>query len=182
MTITSAICQASIIHTSRKIVAPPVKPIPKPPILIKDKEGIWVEPPKAPATTPTKSPSFITKFQKYVTDNVTQMSVVVTPEDLAGQIVTGIEITLVGRGYTLPAVLRTSLNINDEGWNKNDWQCNVVGSAMRCSGATMLEKGKHTVVGLDFDAPIDTPPEFLNAKLLTSDGSVVVGIGIPFVP
>ena len=58
----------------------------------------------------------------------------------------------------------------------------VAGSSVRCSGATKLEKGKHSVVGLDFDAPIDSPPDFLNAKLLTSDGSVVVGIGIPFVP
>ncbi len=193
ITTTSAICQATIIHARTPLVAPPVaQPKPKPPIIYKNESGAWVEPQKKPATsitqptTPTsgltKSPSFFTKYQKYITDNVTQLSVVVKPEDLAGRAINGIEIVLASRGYTLPAVARTSCNVNDVGWYKDDWNCAVTGAAVRCSGATPLTEGKYSTIGIDFEGAIDNPPPFLDVTLYDASGTRVTGVGVEYKP
>lgn len=126
----------------------------------------------------TKSPSFDTKYLKFVTDDVTQFSIVVTPLDLAGKTITGYEISLATRGYTLPAVTSSSVNLNEEGWYKSDWQCNTVGDVYRCLGKDMLREGKHSTVGLNFSATVDNPPPFLNVKLLDQNGTTVVGVGV----
>ncbi len=187
ITRTSALCEATIVHTLPPAAppAPVAVPKPKPPILIKDESGNWVEP-KKPATTEsktglTKTPSFTTKFQKYITDNVTQLSVVVKPEDLAGKTIAGIEIATAARGYTLPPVYHADMKLNDGNWYNADWKCSDVGEAFRCLGTNALEAGKYSVVALNFQGLIDSPPAFLNAKLLAPDGSIAVGIDIPFV-
>lgn len=190
ITTTSTICKATIVHTHKQ--APPVKspenqPKPKPPILYKDKTGNWVEPPKkTPATQPgtdlKKTPSFETKYGKYVTDNITQFSLVVTPKDLAGKTIAGIEIALAQSTYSLPSVDRTTFNLNEAGWYKADWQCNNTGTVLRCTGSDVMQEGKHSVVALDFNALIDTPPAVLNAALLNVNGETVADVEIQFRP
>lgn len=151
------------------------------------------ESPVTPPTTPpsdsstpteptTKTPTFETKYQKYVTDNITQFSVVVKPLDLAGKTIIGMDIDLMARGYTLPPVNSTSVNLNDAGWYKADWQCRTTGNVLRCLGQDTLREGKYSVVGLNFSASIDTPPPFLNIKLLGPNGATVVGVGVEFKP
>ncbi len=177
-------CPVLIKHTAEGIIIDgPLKKIPPP--LTKPKVIETKSPanPKSGVSTKTplsKFPSFETKFQKYVTDGITQISVVVTPKSLEGRIVNGIELTLAARGYTLPGVSRAILDINNSGWSKNDWQCKITGASVLCSGSLAIEEGKHSVLGLDFNSSIDNPPEFLNAKLLAPDGSTIAGIGIPY--
>lgn len=130
----------------------------------------------------TKSPSFDTKYLKDITDDITQFSVVITPTDLVSEIVTGVEVELATRGYTLPAVTSGSVNLNEDGWYQSDWKCNTIGDTFRCSGQDVLREGTRSTVGLNFSGSIDSPPPFLSIKLLGPDETTVVGIGVEYKP
>lgn len=149
--------------------------------------GETTVPPKPPVieTQPktgglVKSPSFDSNYTKGTTGNTTALSVNITPQELAGQKITTIEIPLQSRNYTLPAPTSMSVNLNGNGWSGHDWKC-VAGTAVRCAGQTPLQAGKKTTVVMESETNI-TPPAYISGNLYNDAGQKVVGIGIQYQP
>lgn len=178
-TITSAICETTIVHAPKKVAPPPLpppqEPKPKPPILIKDKSGTWVEPPKPS----TKTPSFESHYDKSTTDGTTAIGVGITPQDLAGRKFVRIEIQLASRNYSLPTPTRTSLNLNLDGWYSSDWNCSVENDVVRCAGQTPLVAGKKTPIVMEMQASVENLPASINVNLFDDQGAKI-DLDVPY--
>jgi len=132
----------------------------------------------------SKSPTIDSMYKKICDEQHHQFSIEIVPSDLAGRTVTGIEVDLAARGFSIPPVNTGDINLNDTGFGKADWKCTTTSSVFRCFGEKKLIEGKRSTIMLNFSSAsaIANPPDYLSIKLLGSDGTSVVGIGTEFKP
>lgn len=161
-------CPVAVTHEPLE----PMRPADNPPTTV---------PPAEPSPKLTKTPSFDSNYIKEITGSTTALSVNITPQDLAGQKITKVEIPLQSRNYTLPTPTSLKVNLNSSGWSSHDWKCSAA-QTVQCEGQTPLLQGKKTVIVMETQETVSTPPAYISGNLYNDAGKKVVGIGIQFQP
>jgi len=132
-----------------------------------------------PVLSLTADPTFNTRyeyFEKLPTDSAS-LVVMITPQDLMGREIFGIEAYFQTEQYQLPLPFYSNFNINFQGWGLGDWVCEIGQEALRCQGKTALEVGKKTIVAMYFSDNI-TPPDYVVTKVLDLNSEVVVAMDV----
>ena len=161
-------CPVAVTHEPLE----PMRPVLNPPTTV---------PPAESSPKLTKTPSFDSNYSKEATGNTTFLSVNITPQDLASQKFTKIEIPLQSRNYTLPTPTSVKINLNSGGLYSSDWKC-IAGAAVSCEGNTPLVVDKKTVIIMETGTSVSAPPAYISANLYNDSGKKIVGIGIQFKP
>ena len=130
----------------------------------------------------SKSPTIDSAYGKICDSQHHQFSFQITPRDLAGQTITGIEVDLSTREFSIPMVTMGNVNLNGIGFYKADWQCPTTSSIFRCFGKNKLIEGEKSTIVLNFSSAsaIANPPPYLNVKLLDDSEASVVKMGVEF--
>lgn len=136
-----------------------------------------------PALSQTASPTFSTHYEYYekVPTDPASLAVIITPQDLGGREIYGVQAYYQTDQYQLPTPFLSNFNINFQGWGSGDWTCDIGQKSLSCHGGTALETGKKTIIAMYFSDNI-TPPDSIVTNILDSKGELIKVLEIGSTP